>query len=354
MTCVAQGPLAIIAVALATAAAVAVPAGPALGEPHTFELRAPDAQVVYLAGEMSEWDKGKRPMRRDADGLWRLTVDLGPGEWLYKFIVDGRWIADPESPDHDADGQGGQHSFLFVGSGDWNPQPGVPQGRIETRLVDSSAWGQPLKVNVYLPPGFTMGGSYPVLWLLHGGGMDADQWLKTGRVNRYADNLIGRGAIHPMVIVMPSSGGLPYTGASERFVTQELTAWLAATYGLRTVRSRSAVAGMSMGGFGAVYLPLRHPDLYGFSLALSGYFDDDFIAGLPDLGQLPMPVRLLCGRDDRIVIRTNRRLVSALKAHRWDFYYREDAGGHTWQYWSNRMVELLTSVDGFFASAAGR
>jgi enterochelin esterase-like enzyme len=193
-----------------------------------------------------------------------------------------------------------------------------------------------------------------VLWLLHGGGMDADQWLKTGKVDRYVDNLISRGAIHPMVVVMPSSGELPYTGRSEQFVTQELTAWLAAHYGLSTVRSRSAVAGMSMGGFGAFYLPLHHPDLYGFSVAVSGYYDDEFIAGLSRVGKLPMQVRLLCGRDDGPMVRTNRRLVRALKARRWDFYYREDAGAHSWQYWSNRMVELLTAVDGFFGTAQGR
>lgn len=276
------------AVAVVMTAAIGLSAPVALAEPHTFELDAPGAHRVYLAGEMSRWDKDKLPMRRDATGRWSVTVDLGPGEWLYKFIVDGRWIADPGSDDHDADGQGGQHSMLFVGAGDWNESTAVPHGRVETRMVESAAWSKALKVNVYLPPGFTAGSSYPVLWLLHGGGMDADQWLRTGKVNRYLDNLTARGDIHPMVVVMPSSGDLPYTGQSEQFVTQELPAWLAASYGVTVGRSRSAVAGMSMGGFGAFNLPLHHPNLYGLSVALSGYYDDDLIAGLARIGSLPM------------------------------------------------------------------
>jgi enterochelin esterase-like enzyme len=330
-----------------------VHAGVGLAEPHTFELHAPAAHDVYLAGEMTAWDQGKLPMRRDGDGPWRLTVDLASGQWLYKFIVDGQWIPDPASPDHDADGQGGEHSFLFVGPGDWNEVHGVPKGRLDTLRVDSAAWGKPIKVNVYLPPNFAIGRHYPVLWLLHGGRMDADQWLKTGKVNRYMDNLIGRGAIHPFVIVMPSSGDLPYTGRSERFITRELRTLLERTYGLKTTPAGSAVAGMSMGGFGAFYLPLRHPELYGFGFALSGYYSDEFIAGLPRARRLPMQVRMLCGKEDDLVD-TNRRLARALRERGWEYYYREDAGAHTWQYWSNRMVEMLTAVDKFFTASPGR
>ncbi len=323
--------------------------GIALAEQHTFELNAPDAHNVYLAGEMTQWDKSKLPMRKEGDGMWRVTVDLGTGEWLYKYIVDGKWMADPASPNHDADGQGGQHSFLFVGAGDWEERPEVPKGRVETLMLESKAWGKALKLNVYLPPDFVIGKRYPVLWLLHGSSMDADQWLKTGEVNNYMDNLISRRAIHPFVIVMPSSERVPYTGKSETFITQELRAWLARTYGLDTSRAQSAVAGMSMGGLGAFDLPLRHPELYGFSFALSGYFSDDYIAKLPYMSKLPMEAILLCGSNDDLV-GTNRRLVQALHERNLAFFYREDAGAHTWQYWSNRMVELLTAVDKFFVA----
>ena len=79
-------------------------------EQHVFELAAPDAREVFLAGEMTNWDQGKLPLAKDTDVVWRAHVELAPGQWIYKFVVDGRWIADPGHADHDADGQGGQHS----------------------------------------------------------------------------------------------------------------------------------------------------------------------------------------------------------------------------------------------------
>lgn len=336
--------------AIGVALAVLV-AAPAHAELQRFEFEAPAAHEVYLAGEMTGWDQGKLPMQPSPDGKWRVDVELAPGQWVYKFVVDGRWIADPSTNDHDADGQGGQHSFLFVGAGDWVAQPQVPQGRVDTTQVVSRAWRRPMKVNVYLPPGFARGRHYPVLWLLHGRGMDADQWLRTGRVDRYMDNLIARHAIRPFVIVMPSSADVPYVGASERFITRELPAWLARTYGLRADRRQSAIAGMSMGGTGAFRLPLKRPDRYGFSFALSGYFGDDVIAALPARGRLPMQATLVCGRDDELVA-TNRRLAEALQARGARFSYREDAGGHTWQYWSRHMTEMLTAADAYFRAPA--
>jgi enterochelin esterase-like enzyme len=319
----------------------------ARADPQVFELDAPTAHDAYLAGELTNWDQGKLPMRRGVDGKWRVSVDLAPGQWVYKFVVDGRWIADPATADHDADGQGSQHSFLFIGKGDWEDLAQVPKGRVDTLMLASKAWGKAMKLNIYLPPGFDRGKSYPVLWLLHGAEMDADQWLKTGKVDRYMNNLISRGAIRPFVVVMPSSEGVPYIGKSEQFITQELPAWLTKTYGLQADRTQSGVAGMSMGGSGALRLPLKHPDLYGFSFALSGYYSDEFLAALPNSGGLPMQLVLLCGSDDDLVA-TNRKLVDALNARHAKFYYREDAGAHTWQYWSHRMVAMLTAADAFF------
>jgi enterochelin esterase-like enzyme len=334
--------------ALALASLASLPIA-AHAEPHTFELAAPDAHAVFVAGEMTRWDEGKQPMHRDPDGRWRATLDLGPGEWIYKFVVDGRWIADP-SAESDADGRGGRHSILFVGHGDWDARADVPHGRVETAAVPSAAWGRAMKVNVYLPPAYDRARAYPVLWLLHGGGMDADQWYRTGHVERYMDNLLARGAIRPFVIVMPSSADVSYVNQSERFVTQELPAWVAATYGLRPDRAHSAAAGMSMGGFGAFYLPLKHPDLYGASIAISGYYPAEFVDGLAKPLALPMQAVLLAGSEDTLVLDTNHHLKAALEARGTRFSYREDPGAHTWQYFGHRTSEMLVDADAYFTT----
>ncbi|WP_457351104.1 alpha/beta hydrolase-fold protein [Roseateles sp. P5_D6] len=318
-------------------------------EPVTFALEAPQASRVLLAGEMTGWDKHKQAMARGADGIWRVRLDLAPGQWLYKFVVDGRWVHDPATPDHDADGQGGQHSFVFVGEGAWTP-PATGRGRVETYEVASAAFGRTDKVNVYLPPGFERGQALPVLTLLHGGGMDADQWFRTGHIERYADRLIASGRARPFVIVMPSSNGRRYDGPAERFIVDELPAWLKEQYGLSPIRAQSAIAGMSLGGYGSVKLPLAAPQRWGYAFALSGWYPDELIAEVQRAGRLPVPLVLRCGSEDELVT-TNRALQAALRAQGQAPDYREDAGAHTFHYWSHVTAEMLEGVDAYFRRA---
>lgn len=321
-------------------------AGAAHAEPVTFALDAPQARQVFLAGEMTDWDAHKQAMARGADGVWRLRLDLAPGQWLYKFVVDGRWQHDPATPERDADGQGGQHSYRFVGDGPWTPLA-TGGGRVETQELPSAAFGRQIKVNVYLPAGFERGQALPVLWLLHGGGMDADQWWRTGHIERYADRLIAAGRVRPFVIVMPSSGGRRYDGPAERFIVDELPAWLQARYGLAPTRAQSAIAGMSLGGYGAVKLPLAAPQRWGYAYALSGYYPPELVAAVQAAGRLPVELVLRCGTEDEL-LPTNRALHQALQGLGVDAVYREEPGGHSFHYWSGLMAEMLTSVDAYF------
>lgn len=314
-------------------------------DPVTIALAAPEARRVDLAGEMTDWDAHKQAMARGADGVWRTRLDLAPGQWLYKFVVDGRWVPDSATSDHDADGRGGQHSFLFVGEGAWTPLA-AGGGRVEAWQVPSAAFGETVKVNVYLPPGFERGQPLPVLTLLHGGGMDADQWWRTGHIERYADRLIAAGSIRPLVIFMPSSNGRRYEGPAERFIVDELPAWLKARYGLAPTRAKSAIAGMSMGGTGAVRLPLAAPQRWGLAYALSGYYPPELVEQLRRAG-LPVELVMRCGRGDEL-LPTNRALVAALRERGQAPDYREDAGGHSFHYWSQILAETLIGVDAYF------
>jgi len=332
---------------LTTGLAIAL-AAPARAEPVTFTLAAPDAHEVFVAGEMTGWDEGKRAMRRDADGIWRATLDLEPGQWLYKFVVDGGWVQDPATPDHDADGRGGQHSFVFVGDGPWRVPPGTPRGEVRAHPVASGNLGRSMTVNVYLPPGYRPGQQLPVLWLLHGGDMDAAQWFRTGHVERYMDRLLAAGAIHPFVIVMPSAGKEPYDGASDLFISQELPAWLDKTYGLHPGKAGSALAGMSSGGYGTVALGVRHPAQYGFGVALSGWYPPALLKDVADAPVLPGKFVIRCGSQDGL-LPMNRALVDVLKQRGAAFDYREEAGAHTFHLWSHEVAAMLEAVDGYFA-----
>jgi 1,4-alpha-glucan branching enzyme len=59
-----------------------------------FELRAPDAQKVYLAGNFNNWDAHANLMKKDKRGTWKITVSLKPGRYEYRFFKDGDWEND--------------------------------------------------------------------------------------------------------------------------------------------------------------------------------------------------------------------------------------------------------------------
>jgi len=63
----------------------------------TFAVVDLGAKQVSLSGEFNGWSSDATPMKRHQDGHWETTVDLAPGRYQYKFIVDGHWIPDPHA-----------------------------------------------------------------------------------------------------------------------------------------------------------------------------------------------------------------------------------------------------------------
>jgi 5'-AMP-activated protein kinase regulatory beta subunit len=64
-----------------------------------FELNAPDANEVFLIGDFNAWSGDGIPLKKDKNGLWALGLELKPGKYEYKFIVDGKWQNDPTNID---------------------------------------------------------------------------------------------------------------------------------------------------------------------------------------------------------------------------------------------------------------
>ncbi|UCG84830.1 MAG: isoamylase early set domain-containing protein [Gemmatimonadota bacterium] len=82
-----------------------------------FELRAPDADRVTLAGSFNEWSpEGVELVRNSATGMWTATVPLEPGQHEYLFVIDGsQWIPDPNAHAQVDDGFGQANSVIVVG-----------------------------------------------------------------------------------------------------------------------------------------------------------------------------------------------------------------------------------------------
>ncbi|MEV0388010.1 alpha/beta hydrolase-fold protein [Nonomuraea sp. NPDC050643] len=136
-------------------------------------------------------------------------------------------------------------------------------------------------VSIYLPPGYRSGRSYPVLYMLHGFTETDLSYFGPGagtHIPTLADRAIRAGASKEMIIVTPNAmtvyGGGNYssgatTGDWETFVARELVSYVDAHF--RTIRRPEArgLAGHSMGGYGALRIGMKHPDVFSALYVLS-------------------------------------------------------------------------------------
>jgi 1,4-alpha-glucan branching enzyme len=60
-----------------------------------FSLSAPQAKSVFVAGNFNQWNLSAHPLKRDKKGVWKISLTLGPGQYEYRFLVDGEWQNDP-------------------------------------------------------------------------------------------------------------------------------------------------------------------------------------------------------------------------------------------------------------------
>jgi hypothetical protein len=90
------------------------PVQPSLKGNVTFRLQGfPYADAVVLAGSFNKWNQFETTFAQ-VDGEWLCRVQLAPGRYTYKFIVDGEWMLDPPNPLTEADGSGNVNSVLVV------------------------------------------------------------------------------------------------------------------------------------------------------------------------------------------------------------------------------------------------
>ena len=150
-------------------------------------------------------------------------------------------------------------------------------GRILTIELRSRAMGDVESVNVLLPAGYRGGGRrYPVLYLLHGAAGTYRDWIDHG-----AEEIVGD---LPAIVVMPDGGadgaysdwvaappGAPEPfPAYETYYTDELMPWVRSALRVRRGPANTAIAGLSMGGHGAMKLAAEHPGTFGFAGSFSG------------------------------------------------------------------------------------
>ena len=252
--------------------------------------------------------------------------------------------------------------------------------RYETVQFESKLVGAPLHYNVILPADYKRGSSknrrYPVLYLLHGLGGSAGDWVsKRTHLADYA-------AQYPFIIVVPEGKDGWYTdGAApgakfESYFVEELMPDVDRRFRTLPSREGRAIAGLSMGGYGSMKFVLKHPELFAFAASMSGalavaswtpdmripefvkpsvlrvYGDAGSAVRLDNdvykLARELTPERakslpflyLDCGTEDFLI--SNSRDFSALLIEKKVAHeFRELPGEHSWPYWDRQVQEVL-------------
>lgn len=157
--------------------------------------------------------------------------------------------------------------------------------RLNARLLEitlrTPALRDPTRVRVLLPAHYESSKRrYPVLYLLHGATQDYRRWTDSGHVSMLTRKL-------PLIVVMPDGGGTGfysnwYNGGDrgqpmwETYHVGELVPWIDSRFRTLGGKGGRAIAGSSMGGFGALTYAARHPDLFLAAASFSGPVDTGY------------------------------------------------------------------------------
>lgn len=263
-------------------------------------------------------------------------------------------------------------------------------GRVFDNLsMESEILGMERKYAVYLPPDYESSErSYPVLYLLHGGGDDQTGWVQFGEVLRIADEAIANGSATAMVIVMPdaNAGKRGYFNdikgewRYEDFFFEEFMPFVEKEYRIKGEKRYRAIAGLSMGGGGSFMYALHHPELFSSACPLSAscgplaledmdrylerrkiqadseeqkeaYFKRHSV--LAQINDLPVDqlksVRwyIDCGDDD-FLYEGNSLVHIAMRKREIPHEFRIRDGVHRWTYWRVSLPKVLSFVSDRF------
>jgi S-formylglutathione hydrolase FrmB len=247
----------------------------------------------------------------------------------------------------------------------------------------SAALERDVTYRVILPAHVEAGKRLPAVYVLHGGGADFHSWSNDSDVARFAEQ--------GFILVMPEGASSYYVNAARRprdryedYVVHDLIGDVESRFPASHQRQDRAIAGVSMGGFGAITLSLKHPDLFIFAAGLSPAIDvptrpfswhrwgqwrryraifgpwngqyqrnnDPFV-----LAQRVDPAKapyffITCGEQEGL-LPANRKFATLLAQRQFKYEFHAVPGGHNWNQWNARLDEVFSRLNSIRGAGQG-
>ncbi len=267
---------------------------------------------------------------------------------------------------------------------------------MEALSMASKILSQDVKYSIILPEDYyTSNNRYPVVYLLHGLGDNESSWLEYGQVSQVVYPAVKKGEIIPMIYVMPEGYRNYYVNdyagkfMYEDMFIKELVPFIDKQYRTVADKNHRATLGYSMGGFGALVLPLRNPEVFTVSVPLSisvrsdaqymtedaSGWDDQWgrlfgavsVTGegrLTDYYRQHSPFHIFAqqdisklkdlklfidnGDDEETLCRSNEELHMLLRDRNFPHEFRVRNGGHEFQYWRDALPNGLRFISDAF------
>jgi enterochelin esterase-like enzyme len=269
---------------------------------------------------------------------------------------------------------------------------------MESLVMPSRILNQDVKFSVCLPPDYYDGKqSFPVAYLLHGLGDDETAWLEYGRISQYADQALAEGEIVPMIFIMPQGYRTYYVNDykgsflyQDMFV-KELVPYIDSMFRTIADKGHRALIGYSMGGFGALVLHLKYPDIFGAAVPLSisirtdeQYMTEDASGWDEQWGRLfgaqgqtgsdriteyykqnspfyiiprfspsdhkKFHIYIDNGDKEETLCRSNEELHILMRKLNFPHEFRVRDGGHSFEYWCSALPNALRFISDAFES----
>lgn len=253
-------------------------------------------------------------------------------------------------------------------------------------VLKSKLMQREIPYRVILPKNYdSLDKKYPVLYLLHGLFGSCDNWLVSTKMVDYSNSL-------ETIFVLVEGGNGWYVDSEsipdnqfESYIIEELIPEVEKKFRIDSRKEKRAIAGLSMGGYGAFKFALKRPDLFCFAASMSGAFIAPSLSQseqktiydelLPSIhgafGDKESQIRVQndifglinktssqevlnlpyfyfdCGFND-VFLSVNREIADAMRRKNISFEFHEIAGGHDWSYWDQQIQVVLNQANKFF------